>query len=759
MSDVLITPASKKIEFKDGSSNIDGTIKLDANDNLVLTSANDLILGDGSTDLHIGDGTNSIDMVYDQSGRIYGAANKDITIGKSSVGGNDIIIDSPNWSVSQAGEITSTGVTVTGANESITFDGATKLIGDHSSDGFQIRTQDTDPIVFKTNGNNTRMSIEGDGNVGIGTTSPSQKLEVNGSVMIPASERIYFKSTDTYIGSDNDSSEDLHIGADGHIELEADNDTIIKQGGTELARFTSTGLGIGTTSPAFPLDVNGWIATATGIVHTGDTNNTITFGTDTQSFNTGSTARMNISDSGLQIGAGARVTTILDEDNMATNSATALATQQSIKAYVDANAGGGGGGGGSVDDIEITATNTYIGADVFASTSSTADTGVGGSAGRYLTGGGNTVVGFNAGIGPSSGTVDGESNTAVGTFALSAITTGDRNICIGQQAGDNITTGSDNVIIGGVNAGSATGSDQLVIASGDGGVYWMEGDSSGNIGFPTNAGSIQTVSFASGGGISVAHATQANVQVYDTSSSSNKTDFAQSGSDTYIVNRSSSGSIFLRPGAGGSTKQVKLTNNGHMQFYSNHSSGDKLGIQFIRTDTDTTGGEYLGGISWDSADGNVPSSIDEGTAYIAAYASETHGTGDKGGRIEVGTSAVDDNDDTVSTAHLRIDHGGGRILGTPVTGLGTNTTLTRNGHAGKWLNVTSASVTVTLPQATVEGEQYCILNNNGGTTTVGRATSVTINGASSNKTLTNQYEMKVYMALGTGASTNYIEIG
>ena len=34
------------------------------------------------------------------------------------------------------------------------------------------------------------------------------------------------------------------------------------------------------------------------------------------------------------------VTAILDEDNMASDSATALATQQSIKAYVDANAGG-----------------------------------------------------------------------------------------------------------------------------------------------------------------------------------------------------------------------------------------------------------------------------------------------------------------------------------------------------------------------------------------------------------------------------------
>ena len=53
------------------------------------------------------------------------------------------------------------------------------------------------------------------------------------------------------------------------------------------------------------------------------------------------TVQANITSSGLQLGtSGARVTTILDEDAMGSNSATALATQQSIKAYVDANAGG-----------------------------------------------------------------------------------------------------------------------------------------------------------------------------------------------------------------------------------------------------------------------------------------------------------------------------------------------------------------------------------------------------------------------------------
>jgi len=51
---------------------------------------------------------------------------------------------------------------------------------------------------------------------------------------------------------------------------------------------------------------------------------------------TNSLSRLDISDTGVRLGAAnARVTTILDEDAMGSDSATALATQQSIKAYVD----------------------------------------------------------------------------------------------------------------------------------------------------------------------------------------------------------------------------------------------------------------------------------------------------------------------------------------------------------------------------------------------------------------------------------------
>ena len=59
-------------------------------------------------------------------------------------------------------------------------------------------------------------------------------------------------------------------------------------------------------------------------------------------------------------GGGTTVNTILDEDNMATNSATALATQQSIKTYVDAQV--------TLQDLDITDGTTTIAIDLDSET-------------------------------------------------------------------------------------------------------------------------------------------------------------------------------------------------------------------------------------------------------------------------------------------------------------------------------------------------------------------------------------------------------
>ena len=101
----------------------------------------------------------------------------------------------------------------------------------------------------------------------------------------------------------------------------------------------------------------------------------------------------------LKVGSGATISTILDEDDFATNSDTALATQQSVKAYVDAQvatvptgditavtAGTGLSGGGKTGavtlDIDATVA-TLTGSQVLASktlTSPVLNTGVSGTA-------------------------------------------------------------------------------------------------------------------------------------------------------------------------------------------------------------------------------------------------------------------------------------------------------------------------------------------------------------------------------------------
>jgi len=72
----------------------------------------------------------------------------------------------------------------------------------------------------------------------------------------------------------------------------------------------------------------------------------------------------------LKIGTGATVSTILDEDAMGSNSATALATQQSIKAYVTASVSAAGGG-----DVTLAGAQTFTGAKTFTGTVALTGTG------------------------------------------------------------------------------------------------------------------------------------------------------------------------------------------------------------------------------------------------------------------------------------------------------------------------------------------------------------------------------------------------
>jgi hypothetical protein len=119
-----------------------------------------------------------------------------------------------------------------------------------------------------------RMRITSAGNVGIGTTSPSAKLDVNGdiSITVPNANTSLLLKRDvsgtvyTY-GSLNNAGSDFNINGTGNVFINADSDSdststdrnvTFGNRGVEYMRVRYDGnVGIGTTSPAYKLSVNG----------------------------------------------------------------------------------------------------------------------------------------------------------------------------------------------------------------------------------------------------------------------------------------------------------------------------------------------------------------------------------------------------------------------------------------------------------------------------------------------------------------------
>ena len=120
-------------------------------------------------------------------------------------------------------------------------------------------------------------------------------------------------------------------------------------------------------------------------------------------------------------------------------------------------------------------TNVVIGTGVGTATGASQSVFIGESAGRVNTSYRNTAVGYqamyNADISPTNTAIGYQAlytmsgytyyNTAIGRYALGALTSGTSNIAIGHNAGATVTTGSGNICI--AAAGPSTGSSNILI--------------------------------------------------------------------------------------------------------------------------------------------------------------------------------------------------------------------------------------------------------------------------------------------------------
>ena len=155
--------------------------------------------------------------------------------------------------------------------------------------------------------------------------------------------------------STNRSNDDLNINASGTGTVVLENLKIGTSGSTVTTILDEDNMSTNSaTALATQQSIKAYVDSEVGSVSTtaiSQLNSNVTVadagsGTITVTVDGSTIGTFNAS--GLQLGgSGARVTTVLDEDGFGTNSDTALATQQSIKAYVDAQI--------TAEDLDVTA--------------------------------------------------------------------------------------------------------------------------------------------------------------------------------------------------------------------------------------------------------------------------------------------------------------------------------------------------------------------------------------------------------------------
>jgi hypothetical protein len=268
----IIDGDNQKYTFENGNVGIGTTspsATLDVNGLAVFGEGNNgkIIISDDYYGGELGiltDSDESIAIKYYDGTFRYGGVNpgaEALTISGSNVG---IGTTSPVYKLDVYGPAIRVGEG-TGAEVLLGFDvglgGEAGLI-DPSND-YNIAAKMVDGSGYKYGGassTDTGMFIKSDGNVGIGTTSPSEKLVVHGGELLvnngPNGVIIGYKNITgeqdegIYLGDGNQDREILAVHSDGDLKYRyAGNNLIVD--------YTTTNVGIGNEDPESKLDVNG----------------------------------------------------------------------------------------------------------------------------------------------------------------------------------------------------------------------------------------------------------------------------------------------------------------------------------------------------------------------------------------------------------------------------------------------------------------------------------------------------------------------
>ena len=287
----------------------------------------------------------------------------------------------------------------------------------------------------------------------------------NSDEITEGSTNLYFTDSRAQAVSINNLSEDTTPQLGGNLDVNGQDIITTSNANIELAPH-GTGKTVlkGNTNPGtliFNCESNSHGQTVIAQPHSAGVTNTLTLPAGGDQELAGTIATQTFTNKTLTspvLNTGVSGTAILDEDNMATNSATQLATQQSIKAYVDANAGGGGAANafktisvsGQDDVVADSATDTLTlvaGSNMTITTSASGDTitlaAAGGSGGSAI-----TVQDEGSSLATAAATINfvGAGVVASGTGTTKTITIGASNANTGDFTftGNDLSTSSSN---------------------------------------------------------------------------------------------------------------------------------------------------------------------------------------------------------------------------------------------------------------------------------------------------------------------------